>query len=110
MIQLLYSRADRTVTKILSEERMYRLVLVCSRIPIGEGSEAARDLTIEFAKHRTRHSNVVCSYADGKLRLVAENDLDPNGPALMDEFSDCLSAFIATPFDGDLTMQSIARL
>jgi len=89
---------------------MYRLVLVCSGIPIGEGPEAARDITIEFARHRTHHSNAVCSYADGKLTLVAENNFDPNGLALMDEFSDCLSAYIAKPFDGDLTVQSIARL
>jgi hypothetical protein len=89
---------------------MYRLVLVCSGIPAGEGPEAAQAITAEFADHRTHHQNVICSYSDGKLTLVAENDFDPNGLALMDEFSDCLSAFISTPFDGDLRVQSIARL
>jgi hypothetical protein len=88
---------------------MVRVVLVCSGIPLDEGPAAARDITNEFATHRTHHANVVCSYADGTLTLVAENDFDPDGLALMDEFSDCLSAFIATPFDGDLTVQSIAR-
>ena len=89
---------------------MYRLVLMCSGIPAGEGPEAARAITAEFADHRTHHQNVICSYSDGKLTLVAENDFDRNGLALMDEFSDCLSAFISTPFDGDLLVQSIARL
>ena len=82
-----------------SGEFMYRLTLVCAGIPASKGPETAQDIM-----------NVLCSYADGKLTLVAENDFDPNGLALMDEFSDCLSAFISMPFEGDLTVQSIASL
>lgn len=93
-----------------SAKTMYRVVLVCSGIPAGEGPEAARDITAEFAKHRTHHVNVLCRYDDGQLTLVAENDFDPNGLALMDEFSDCLSSFIATPFDGDLIVKSTVRI
>ena len=93
-----------------SGEFMYRLTLVCAGIPASKGPETAQDIMNEFARHRRHHSNVLCSYADGKLTLVAENDFDPNGLALMDEFSDCLSAFISMPFEGDLTVQSIASL
>ncbi|MDB5434262.1 MAG: hypothetical protein JWR47_519 [Phenylobacterium sp.] len=37
-----------------------------------------------------------------RLTLTAEGAFDPDGANLMDEFSDCISMFIATPFDGDM--------
>ena len=85
---------------------MFRIVLECSGVPSDQGEVAARDITKEFAEHRPHHRNVTCSFADGKLTLIAENDYDPKGLALMDEFSDCLSAFIRGGFDGDLVVKS----
>jgi hypothetical protein len=85
---------------------MYRVVLECTGVPGAEGKAAAEDIAREFAEHRSHHKNVTCSFLDHKLTLVAENDFDPKGLALMDEFSDCLSAYISTSFDGDILVRS----
>jgi len=45
----------------------------------------------------------------GKLRLVAENDYDPDGLNLMDEFSDNIAAYVE-PLDGDIELVSIETL
>jgi len=85
---------------------MHRVVLECSGVPSAEGEEAARDIETEFREHRPHHSNVQCTFPDGKLILQAENDWDADGLALMDEFSDCISDYIVTLFDGDLRLVS----
>jgi hypothetical protein len=85
---------------------MYRVILECSGIPNNEGYTAAQGITRAFAEHRPHHKNVTCSFVDGKLILVAENDFDPKGLALMDELSDCLSAYTSMHFDGDITVKS----
>jgi len=85
---------------------MFRVVLECGGVPRDQGAVAAVDITKDFAEHRPHHHNVICTYADGKLTLTAENDYDPKGLALMDEFSDCISAFIRGGFDGDLIVKS----
>jgi hypothetical protein len=77
---------------------MYRIVISCSGVPATAGAEAAVDITREFAEHRSR------------LVLRADNDYDPEGRALMDEFSDCISAYIAEGFDGGLTIESVTKL
>jgi hypothetical protein len=61
-------------------------------------------------EHRPHHRNVTCSFSDGRLTLTAENDFDSKGLALMDEFSDCLSAYISIGFDGDLSVKSVTAL
>ena len=81
---------------------MYRVTLACENVPAGAGGEAASDIQKEFAAHRPHHKNVSCTFTDGELVLTAENDFDPDGLALMDEFSDCISAYIAEPFDGGI--------
>jgi hypothetical protein len=40
------------------------------------------------------------------LILQSENDFDPNGVALMDEFSDAISANVEDGFNGDIRVQS----
>ena len=85
---------------------MHRVVLECSGVPAAEGNEAAIDIEQEFREHRPHHQNVQCTFEDGKLVLKADNDFDPEGLALMDEFSDCISAYISTLFDGDLRLVS----
>jgi len=86
---------------------IYRAVLVCDGVPKGAGSEAAIDIAKEFAEHRKWHANVTCAWDGSRLTLTAENDHDPKGLALLDEFSDCLSAYMAGRFDGNLKVKSI---
>jgi hypothetical protein len=44
------------------------------------------------------------------LILQADNDFDSNGLALLDEFSDAISACIKDSFDGDLRVLSVREL
>jgi hypothetical protein len=89
---------------------IYRVVLRCKGVPDDEGDVAARDITQHFAEDRPHHSNVSCSFENGTLILVAENDFDPKGLALMDEFSDCISAFVSKGFGGDISVESATIL
>ncbi len=93
--------------KLQREPPMFKVVLVCSGIAESEGEEAARDITEEFLEHRRHHRNVSCSFADGNLILSAENDFDSNGLALMDEFSDCISAYTNGGNDGSMVVKSV---
>lgn len=88
---------------------MFRIVLACEGVPDSEGRQAATDITNEFAQHRQWHKNVKCTWDGGMLALEAENDFDENGLALQDEFSDCISTYIAIPFDGQLKVVSITN-
>jgi hypothetical protein len=83
---------------------MFRVTLACDGVPAGVGPSAACDIQREFGEHRQHHTNVVCTFTNGKLVLTAENNFDPNGVALMDEFSDCISASIAERFDRDIRL------
>ena len=83
----------------------YRVVLVCTGVPANAGAQAALDITEEFT-HRPWHHNAVCRWDGHVLILQAENDFDPNGVALTDEFSDAISANISGGFDGDIRVQS----
>jgi hypothetical protein len=96
--------------KRYSLNMIYRTVLVCDGVPKAAGSEAAIDIAKEFAEHRKWHANVACVWDGSKLTLSAESDYDPKGLALLDEFSDCLSAYIVGGFDGDLTVKSINKV
>lgn len=89
---------------------MYRITLECHGVPQGAGEEAARDITEAFRLNYPHEHNVVCTFADGTLKLVAENDYDPKGLNLMDEFSDNMTAFIAELFDGDMRLVSVETL
>jgi len=88
---------------------MYRIVLTCSGVPIDEGAEAASDITNGFRVHRAWHNNVSCQWDGAQLILQAENDFDSQGLALQDEFSDCLSAYIVKPFDGQICIHSMVK-
>ena len=89
---------------------MYRVVLICHGVPQSAGSEAAADITREFAEHRQWHSNVTCTWEGSRLILSAENDYDADGLALMDEFSDCIAAYITGGFDGDIQVESVTQV
>jgi hypothetical protein len=88
---------------------MYKVVLSCSGVPVECGAEAASDITREFAEHRPWHKNVSCTWDGSKLYLSAKNDYDADGVALMDEFSDCISAYIKPGFDGCLNVESAVK-
>ncbi len=83
---------------------MFRVTLACENVPASAGAKAAKDIQHEFAERRLHHKKVVCAYTNGELVLTAENDFDPNGLALMDEFSDCISAYIEELFDGEIRL------
>ena len=87
---------------------MYRVVLVCHGVPPNEGEQAAADIQNEFRKYRIpRYANATCVFEDGNLVLSCDNDAwDKDGLNLMDEFSDCLSAYVCTHFDGDIKLVS----
>jgi hypothetical protein len=89
---------------------MFRVTLACNGVPAGVGPIAARDIQQNFAEHRQHHMNVICKFTNGELVLTAENDFDPDGLALMDEFSDLLSAYIAEAFDGDIRLVEAATM
>jgi len=87
---------------------MYRVVLACHGVPKDAGADAAADITKEFVDHRTWHQNVQCTWDGALLILQADNDVDESGLALLDEFSDCISAYVE-PFDGKLEIVSVTR-
>ena len=89
---------------------MYRIVLACYGVPESAGAEAAVDITAEFADERTWHSNVSCTWDGSRLILQADNDFDPNGLSLLDEFSDCTAAYIKELFDGEIRVESITQV
>jgi hypothetical protein len=89
---------------------VFRVTLACENVPMSAGACAATEIQREFAEHRTHHQNVVCTYTNGELVLTAENDYDPKGLALMDEFSDCISAYIAELFDGKIRVVETVAL
>jgi hypothetical protein len=74
---------------------MFRITIRAGGISLQAGPMAAKDIEQEFRENRPWHTQVSCSYTDGTLTLIAINDFDDDGLALSDEFSDCLSAFIA---------------
>ena len=67
---------------------------------------AAHDIAKEFVQ-RPWQKNVTCVWDGTALTLQAENDYDENGHALMDEFSDDISACISEAFDGDIEVLSV---
>jgi hypothetical protein len=89
---------------------MFRIVLACYGVPVSAGPAAAIDITREFAEHRPWHQNVRCTWDGSRLVLEGNNEVDSNGLAMLDEFSDCLSAYIVELFDGEIKVESVTRL
>ena len=89
---------------------MVRLILSCGGVPPSAGPQAAKGITAEFAEHRNWYRHVLCTWDGSRLLLEAESDIDMDGVALMDEFSDCLSAYITELFDGEVSVESVTPL
>jgi hypothetical protein len=79
----------------------YRAILRCDGVLSASGVDGAKRITENFAK-RTWHKNATCSWDENQLTLSVENDFDQDGRAVMDEFSDEISACTREGFDGDL--------
>lgn len=87
----------------------YRVVLQCDGVPAAFGAEGAKCIAANFAK-RTWHKNATCSWEVNHLTLSVENDFDRDGRAVMDEFSDEISACIPGGFNGDLRVISVTEI
>ena len=72
---------------------MYRVTASCMGLTEEEGRSAPDDIVAEF-KERPWHQNPVCVWKDSKLTLSVENDYDPDGKALLDEFRDAVHACV----------------
>jgi hypothetical protein len=89
---------------------MYRLRLVCFGVPRLSGLEAASDITKEFSGHRRWFSNVTCRWDGERLILQPDSDVDSDGRALLDEFSDCVSAYVAGDFESNILIESVEQV
>jgi hypothetical protein len=72
----------------------FKITVVCSGIDASAGAIAAQDIEAEFRDRRRWHQDVHCRYENGTLILCGKNDFDRAGLALLDEFGDCLSAYL----------------
>jgi hypothetical protein len=90
-------------------DKRYRIELICDGVPASAGSEAATGIREEFG-HRPWHENVQCVWNGVALLLTTDNDCDSDGRALMDEFSDVISACVAGGFDGNIRVASVEEL
>jgi hypothetical protein len=88
---------------------MYRVILASACVTPDAAEETARYITEEF-KRRTWHSNVKCEWDGTRLILQADNDFDSNGLALLDEFSDVISAYVQHAVGGDIEIVSVREL
>jgi hypothetical protein len=88
---------------------MYRIVLACKGVPAHAGVVGARDITEEFA-HRPWRQNVTCEWDGSQLILQADDDFDPGGLALLDEFAVAISACIEEGFDDGIDTVSVGPL
>jgi hypothetical protein len=73
---------------------MFRITVSCIGIDPSLGETAAREIQSEFRDRRRWHQDVSCRFEQGTLILCATNDFDKAGLALLDEFGDCLSAYL----------------
>ncbi len=87
----------------------WRVEVRCAGVPPHLGAQGALDIADDF-RARTWHRNVIWRWDGSALWLSVENDFDPDGRALFDEFSDELSACIRGGFDGDLRLISSEKL
>ena len=85
---------------------MYQITLACEGVPPELGPAAAIDITEEFT-HRQWHQNVRCEWDRTRLLLYAENDWDGGAKALIDEFSDAISACIQGGFESGIKIVAI---
>lgn len=89
--------------------RMYRITLKCGCVPADEGLRAASEIQREF-DGRPHHVDAHCWWDGRSLFLTAWNDFDETGTALRDEFSDAITAYVMTPFRGDIAIIEVLSM
>jgi hypothetical protein len=91
---------------------MFRIVLAWNNVPPTLGAQAAVDIGEQFTLHRPWHHNVTCTWDQTKnsVLLQAENDFDSDGLALLDEFSDAISACVKDAGDGGIRVLSATAI
>ena len=104
----IYARGAEPLLRTVKQ--MFRVTLVCHGLPASAGPEAARDITKEFAEHRSWHKKVRCDWDGTNLVLQAENDFDVDGKATLDEFSDSVFAYVVEPGEFRITTESVEDL
>jgi hypothetical protein len=87
---------------------MFRITIECVDVPVDAGPSAAIDIETEFREHRTWWAQPQCVYRDGRLTLTATSEVDSDGRALLDEFGDCLVAYMGA--NGPVRIVSAERV
>ena len=72
---------------------MYEIAVACKGVSEGAARAALDDIVEEFSQ-RPWHTVVDCRWDEDRILLVARNDYDENGKALLDEFSDAICACV----------------
>ena len=89
---------------------LYRVVLRCTGIPDSAGAEAATDIAREFEENRPWHTVVGCRWDGTQLMLEGHNDFDADGLALLQEFSDCIAAYVPGTFGYEVSVVSVSQV
>ncbi len=92
----------------MNEASKYRIILICTGVPPSLGEDGAAAINEEFSR-RQWHQDVRCNWDGSSLTLEAVNDYDNDGKALIDEFSDAISACIADGFAGEIKVLSVEQ-
>ena len=88
---------------------MFKIRLACNGLPEAEATAVAPDIASEFREHRTWYTDVKCLWNDGRLLLIAESDVDDDGVALSDEFSDCIFAYVSDWEEFSIEIVDVAK-
>jgi len=89
---------------------MFRVTLLCEGLSAAVGEETARDIAKEFADFRQWHSRVTCDWDGAKLVLRSENDFDETGLATLDEFGDCIAAYVTNYEGSSIRIESVCEI
>ena len=89
---------------------MFKITLACNGLPEAAATAAALDIESEFHEHRTWYTGVKCLWSDGRLLLIAESDVDEDGVALCDEFSDCIFAYVSDWEEFGIEIVDVAKI
>ena len=87
---------------------MFRITIECIDVPSNVGPSGAADIEQEFREHRPWWGQPRCTYSDGSISLTATSDVDSDGKALLDEFGDCLTAYLGS--HGAAHVRSVERI